>query len=120
MSAPIVRMRLSGVLLLQHLLHLDQGILLGASVEALMGDPGGASSLVLYLRYPDAPEGADEMSPVYLRYEDGKVEVTSIDWYSEGCLLPGAGNEAALPMRDGAPHCTPGPDGSCGCQPEPA
>jgi hypothetical protein len=88
MSAPIVRMRISGTLLLQHLLHLDQGILLGASVEALMGDPEGASSLLLYLRHPDAPEGADEMSPVYLRHEDGRVEVTGIDWYSEGRMLP--------------------------------
>ena len=32
---------------------------------------------------------------------------------------PGSEDEA-LPMRDGAPHCTPGPDGSCACQPEPA
>ena len=32
---------------------------------------------------------------------------------------PGSEDEA-LPMRDGAPHCTPGPDGSCTCQPEPA
>ena len=34
---------------------------------------------------------------------------------------PGSDADAdVLPMRDGAPHCTPGPDGSCTCQPEPA
>ena len=30
---------------------------------------------------------------------------------------PGTEEEAGLPMRDGAPCCTPGPDGTCGCQP---
>jgi hypothetical protein len=34
---------------------------------------------------------------------------------------PKAAQDAdALPMRDGAPHCTPNPDGTCGCQPAPA
>ena len=83
MSAPIVRMRVSAPMLLEHLLRLDEGVtLLGAGVD-VFGD-GTAASLVLYLRHPDAPDGADEIVPVYLRSEVVTTQVAGIQWHAGG------------------------------------
>jgi hypothetical protein len=82
MSTPIVRLRIGAPILLQDLLHLDEGVtLFGASVDEM------ASALVLYLRYPEAPAGADEILPVYQRRDVAITEVTGTEWYSDGRKL---------------------------------
>ena len=84
MTAPIVRLRISAPGLLQHLLHLDEGVtLLGAAAETF--NDGMVSSLVLYLRHPSVPAGADEMVPVYSRHD--VTEVTGTEWYADGRKL---------------------------------
>jgi hypothetical protein len=76
----LVRLRISGEMLVRHLLHLPVGELEAASVECFPG--AEASTLCLYLRYPGVPEGCEEMSPVYTRHGSGKVELTGISWYA--------------------------------------
>ena len=90
MTDRIVRLRLSAPMLLQHMLHLDEGVLVGASVELLPGSGEGVA-LCLLIRHPDAPEGADEMLPLYIRRDMQQVELERIDWAADGKPLAASG-----------------------------
>jgi len=83
---PLVRLRVSSDYLLRHLLHLPDAVLEAASVEGFRG--GGAPDVIsLYVRYPGAPEGADEMSPVFHRHDSGETELAEVQWYADGRRL---------------------------------
>lgn len=80
----LVRVRISDVAL-REVLHLPADtVLAGAATEHTgVSWPPYASSLVLILDAPDAPEGAVEMTPVYQRERievPDRVELTGIDW----------------------------------------
>lgn len=100
LEAPVghhVILQLSKELLLEHLLRLPEGTeLLGASVEQWRGD-----RLILHLGMASAPEGADEVSPHYVKDTTvpDPVRLTALTWLHDGdevgrTVLDGDGNAA--------------------------
>jgi hypothetical protein len=84
---PVVRLAITGGLMLQHLLRLPDGAeLLHAAVETSCGAP----VLVLHVEYPGAPAGADEVEPVYERDTilPDPVRLTGLQWRAGGRDLP--------------------------------
>lgn len=80
---PVVRMTISTHVILNHWLQMPGAQIIGASVEvAPFSDD--ALTVSLYMRHPGAPEGADEIMPVYTEEgHPGEFRLDRIDWYRD-------------------------------------
>lgn len=83
----LVRLEVSETLLLEHLLRLPAGTqIAGAEAEHWNGP-----RLVLHLRVPGAPEGADQVDPQYEKDTTvpDPVRLTGLRWFRAGTeILP--------------------------------
>lgn len=77
-----VKLRLADDLLIQHMLRLgNEAQLVGAHVTG--------HALVLEIELPQAPDGADEAVPMYVRATDAPdpVQVIGIEWRRKGEVI---------------------------------